>query len=387
MIRLGDALWLAWRGIRGSVGRSLVLVLGLAVALLLPAFTWGLGHVAEEALVARAAATPVVVGHTGSRVELVLASLLFRGQVRDALPYATLEALAPHTRGLLVPLVVGDTAGGLPVVGTSVDYLDVRGLRVADGRRFGVVGEAVVGAEAAAAAGVRVGDTLRTDASDLYDLAGSTPLLLRVVGVLAPAGGPDDGAVFVDVKTTWAQRGLLHGHAAVTSADAVGGDGENLEASLSVFVFTEITPEQLPTFHLHGTSADWPLTAVLVFPADDRARDQLLGDLAVDDEVIGLVPRVVVTELLELVARVQQLLVVGVALVGLSTLAFVGLVASLSVQLRRAEVALLVRLGASRASVAAVLGLELLLVGVAAAVLAALGTAGGLAALRWVAGV
>ena len=46
----------------------------------------------------------------------------------------------------------------------------------------------------------------------VFDLAGVYPLRMRVVGVLEPSHTPDDGAVFVDLKTTWSIQGLGQVH-------------------------------------------------------------------------------------------------------------------------------------------------------------------------------
>lgn len=383
MIPLRQALYLARRSLRANAGRTLVLVVGLAVALFLPAFTATLGGLAQGRLLARAEATPILVGRTGNEFDLVMSSLFFRGGVRDTVAYAEAEALRSHHYGVVVPLFVRYTAGGAPVVGTSVEYFDVRHLRVATGRRFATLGEAVVGATVARAANLAIGDSIRTDATNLYDLSGAYPLLLRVAGVLEPTGGPDDDAILVDVKTTWAVEGLLHGHAPVTRKDAVAATDENMEASLSIFVISEITPESLPTFHLHGTSADWPLTGVLIFPKDDVARDQALGDLAVDTVNQGVRPVAVVRAILDVVLRVQQLLAVGGVLVVVSTLAFVGLVLSLSVRLRRDEITLLRRMGAGRGTIAMILGTELGVIALASTLLAWGGTWAAARALSW----
>ena len=41
----------------------------------------------------------------------------------------------------------------------------------------------------------------------LFDLAGVYPLKMHVAGVLEPTGGPDDAAVFVDIRTSWVIEG------------------------------------------------------------------------------------------------------------------------------------------------------------------------------------
>ena len=58
-----------------------------------------------------------------------------------------------------------------------------------------------------------------SDPENVFDLAGSYPIIMHVRGVLAPTGTADDGAVFVDIKTEWLIMGIMHGHQDVEKAD------------------------------------------------------------------------------------------------------------------------------------------------------------------------
>lgn len=364
------ALFLAWASLRAGPVRSAVVVLGLAVALFLPLFTARLAPLAEGRLLDRADATPIAVGAAGSAVDLVLAAVYFRGAVERPVSQATVDSLEALAGIDAVPLHLGFTVARAPLVGTTLDYLDRRGLVVAAGRRPAVVGEVVLGATLAGRTRLAPGDPVRSDPRQVYDLAGSYPLVLRVVGVLAPTGSPDDEAAFTDVKTAWTLEGRLHGHAEVAGE----GSGEPIEASLAIYLHDEVTPETIPSFHAHGGPADWPVTAVLLFPVDARARDQALGDLALRPDLQAARPREVVGRVLDLVLRVRELLAAWVVLVAASTLAFVGLVTSLVLRLRGPEITLLRRIGAARGRVEAILAAEAAGLLVAAAVVAVAGT-------------
>ncbi|NIV56791.1 MAG: hypothetical protein GWN48_15140, partial [Actinobacteria bacterium] len=63
------------------------------------------------------------------------------------------------------------------------DYLGFRGLEVAEGRGFAILGECVIGAEAARSLGVGVEDSVLSTPAGAFDVAGSFPLKMRVVGV------------------------------------------------------------------------------------------------------------------------------------------------------------------------------------------------------------
>lgn len=387
MRAVADPLYLAVRYLRASPWRSLVLILGTTVALFLPVFTWLAAQTLETALLARAEASPVLIGAKGNEFDLTMASLYFRGEVAETLPYGERGRLADREGCTAVPLHVRHRAGGAPIVGTSPAYYRARGLTPAEGRLPALLGEVVAGAEVARKAALSPGERVRSDMSNLYNLAGAYPLLLDVVGILEPTGGPDDDAFFADVKTAWALDGLFHGHGEVTAENALDdpdretGEDDHLEASAAIFLFAEINDRNRGGFHFHGELDDAPLTSVLVLPADPKAHDLLLGDYALSERYRAVRPVEVVETILDIVLRLKDALTAYFALVAASTAAFFALVLALSLRLRRQEIRLMVRMGASRFVLAAVVGAEILLVLGTSIVLTALFTWGGLAAL------
>lgn len=366
MTALGHALWLAWRALAHRPGQAAAIVLGVSFALAAPRFTVRATAVVERLLMARAEASPILLGAKGAPVELTLAGLFFTGRPQDPAPYA---AVAEARRwGEAAPLVVRHSAGGAPVVGTSVDYLTQRGLVVAEGRRFAVLGEVVVGASVAERAGLSPGDQVRSDGVSLTDLSAAAPLLLQVVGVLAATGTPDDGALFTDVRTTWALDGALHGHGEATPETLAGEDADGRSLNSAVMLAEEAALESLSGFHLHGEARDQPISAVLVWPRDAKAHDQLLGELALHPRLMAVRPLDVMARLWGMALQARRGLWVIFGAVGLTTAAFVAQTLSLSLRLRAPERALLRDLGASRRRVALFVGVELgLLFGAAAA--------------------
>jgi len=303
----------------------------------------------------RARSSPILLGHKGNEFDLVMNALYFRGQVRDPIPMAARDAVAEMGYGTAIPLNVAYSAGGAPLVGTSLAYFDKRGLTLSEGRMPAILGEAVAGSQVAQDYALQPGDKLRTDLTNLYNLAGSYPLVLNITGILSPSGTPDDEALFSDVKTTWVLDGTIHGHANVTKEDALNPEaeeGENLEATAAVFIVTEIDDSNLGTFHFHGDEGDGKLSSILVFPKDPRANDQLLGDYALEQLYQAVIPERVVSTILGIVLRVRRALELYFGIVATSTAAFFGLVLVLSLRLRRAELLLMRRLGCSRATIA-----------------------------------
>ncbi|MFT5686894.1 MAG: putative ABC transport system permease protein [Myxococcota bacterium] len=252
-----------------------------------------------------------------------------------------------------------------------MEYLRQRNLTVASGRTPALLGEVVAGAAVAEAFQLSPGDTLRSDLTNLYNLAGAYPTLLTVVGILSTSGTPDDSAFFADIKTGWLLEGRLHGHEELTGETALDPEAEgNLEATAALLLFTELTQENRSRFHVHGDLDTLPISTVLVFPDSIRRHDQLLGDYALRDDLQAVRPAVVIERILGVVLRLQAGLSLYMAVVGLTTVAFLGLVVSLSLRLRRDELALMRRIGCSRWAIPAMIAAELSVVLLAAAVLA-----------------
>ncbi len=380
---LTNAFFLAYHYLRSSRRRTAVMVFSTSVCAFLPAFTFLAAAQIEAQLTARGDASPVLVGYKGNEFDLTMSSLYFRGTVDDPVPYALVGELRETGHGVPVPLYIKYSAAGIPLVGTSLAYFEQRELALVDGRLPAMLGEAVIGATAAAEYHVTVGDKLMTDHRNLYNLAEAYPLVLQVVGVLGPTGTIDDHALFADVKTTWTLEGKIHGHAQVEDEDAInaGEESENLEASAALFIFNEITADNVGSYHFHGTQEDAPLTAVLVFPHDHRSLSQLMGDYAMSEVYQAVRPTEVVQTILDIVVRVQDALRAYFALILASTAAFFGLVMVLSLRLRAGEVQLMQRIGCSRGAIALIVGAEVTLIVIASCAVAAGLTAGGLALL------
>lgn len=367
-------LLLAWRYLRHRPGRSLVLSVGIALTLLLPLAVGTLVDDYGAALVSRARATPLVVGAPGSRYDLVLSSLYFTGRTPRGTSMAELERVAESGLALPVPLHARATAGGAPLVGTSHDYFLVRGLAARRGSLPLRLGDAVLGAAVARELGLEPGDSLLSDQQNLYDISRAYPLRMRVTGVLAPTGSPDDAAVFTSVETAWVVEGLGHGHQDAADAGEevlLGRDEEGVVFSPAVVEYTEITEENIASFHFHGEPADLPLTGILVVPHDERASTLLKARYRVSDTAQMLVPLEVVEELLGLVLRLKLFLDANALLVAVATVLFLGVVVGVSLEARRGEMRTLARIGCARGTVARVFSTELSLLVLAGVLLAA----------------
>lgn len=364
--------------LRARPGAQAARVLAWGLGLGLPAMVVGAVAAGGDLLRARAAAVPMVLGPPGDHTDLALAALRFDGRIHGSLPAAR-ATLGPRAEAL--PLRLGHRVGSTPVVGVDPGLLRVRGLRVADGRPFVALGEAVAGARAAARAGLRPGAQVQPAPPLHHDLAGATPLVLSVVGVLAPSGGPEDDALLTDLATTWALDGHLHGHA---SADGQSGAAAAAELAPGTFLLEEARPEDLSQFHAHGDPAGLPVSLILVHPRDARAHDQLWAELSLDPSVSVVRPAQAIEELLALAADLRDLALLLLLPGTVGAVALLALVERLAAEADRAEDAVFATQGLPAGAVRAIRRAERLLVATAAlAVAAALAATGPLLLVPW----
>ena len=372
-----DSLYLAWRYLRHHRSKTLLLVLSLSVFLGLPLVMRAMSAVIQQSLMARAESTPLLLGKKGSSLDLVVEALYFQAKGVEALTAADASEVDDTGLAQAIPMRTGLLAQQFPLVGTSLDYFSFRGLRTADGRALATLGECVVGANVAAALDLRPGDSILTSPSTLFDLAGVYPLRLQVVGILRPSYGPDDRAVFVDVKTAWVAEGLGHGHQDLATAGAdvllKRKDGA-ATANAKLVQYNEITDANADTFHFHGDPASYPLSAVIVAPNDDKAGVLLRGRFVNDPARQLLRPAQVVEGLNAQIFRFERVLQIIVWTVGLATALMFILVMVLSWRLRADELRTMTRLGCSRWKAVQIMGAEVfLMVGTSVALAAFFG--------------
>ncbi len=372
-----DSLYLAARYLRHHRAKTALLVASLALFVGLPLVIRTMSSVVQEALMARAKSTPLLLGSKGSSLDLVVEALYFQPKGIEALTSADADAVDESGLADAIPIRTGLLAHGQPVVGTTLDYFSFRGLTLARGRQLAMLGECVLGADAAERLGVGPGDALLTSPSTLFDLAGIYPLKLRVVGTLAPSNGPDDEAVFVDVKTAWVAEGLGHGHQDLATA---GGDvllksEPGLQtANAKLVQYNEITEDNVEGFHFHGDPRDYPLSAVVAVPRDEKAGVLLRGRFLDDRARQLLRPAQVVDALNQRIFRFERVLRILVWTVGLAAALMFILVMSLSWRLRAEELDTMTRLGCSRWKPLQIMGAEVvLMVGASVALAGAAG--------------
>jgi putative ABC transport system permease protein len=369
-------LFMAWRYLFFYWGKTAVLVASISLILFVPAGLHVLVESGAEVLTARAEATPLLIGAKGSAVDLTLSALYFRPPHVEPIQHR--EAARVDESGLAhgIPLHLRFTVGRQRIVGTTLGYVAFRRLELGRGRWMGRLGECVLGSTAAEVLGADVGDHVLSSASSVFDVAGSFPLKMPVVGVLAPTGTADDEVVLVDVKTAWVIAGLAHGHEDVASAKdgdrrVLRREEANVVANASVLSYTEITAENVGSFHFHGDPDEYPIDAVLAVPKSFKASVLLRGRYGEGEAAVQMVaPKDVVDEVLATMFSVRDWVLIGSLAVGVATFMTAALVFGLSIRVRRREIQTIHKIGGGRRRLASILGAEILFVFIAAVTIA-----------------
>ncbi|KAB1067793.1 FtsX-like permease family protein [Tamlana haliotis] len=359
-------LFLAWKYLQYHWVKTTILILSIAFILFIPLGLNTLSDKGSKDLMARAKSTPLLIGAKGSETELALSGLYFKSNSLEAIPFKTVTEISNTNLGEVIPLNLEYYVKEFPIVGTASSYFKFRDANFKSGRAMAILGECVLGSKAAEVLGIKVGESVISSPKSAFDVSGSYPLKMTVVGILNATNTADDEAVFTDVKTTWVISGFAHGHDNVTETTAdsllLSKTKENAIASPAVLTYNEITPENISSFHFHGNPDAFPVQAIVVNPNSKKDGLILRGRFENrTDNLQIVVPTTVMQELLDTVVSVKNLLLLAAISIGLATLVIVTLVFSLSIKLRSGEIHTMKRIGSSKSAITNILGLEVVL--------------------------
>ncbi len=333
------ALKSAWNR-RYTLGLTLIAI-ALSVTLLL-----GIERVRQDARDSFAQAvsgTDLVVGARSSPLQLLLYAVFRIGEASNNMGWDSAQTLAAHPAvAWTIPLSLGDSHRGFPVLGTTPAYFehfrygDKQLLRLAQGKPFVGLFDVVLGAEVAASLGYKLGDRITLTHGMQESMAEHGDKPFSVVGILARTGTPVDRTLHIGLEAMEA----IH-------LDWQGG------APIPGFA---IPPELVKKFNLSPKS----VTAVLI-GLNTRA-----GVFAMQRYVAGyraeplmaVLPGVALSQLWELMAVAERALLAISALV--VVVSFAGLVAVVLAGLgeRRRELAILRANGARPRDLFALLAFE-----------------------------
>jgi putative ABC transport system permease protein len=369
-----DSFYIAWQYIRYNKIKTSTLVACITLISFLPFALQLLLNESERQLMSRAVETPLVVGKKASALDLVMNTLYFGDDVPELLTMTASDRIGNTDLALPIPMYVRFKARGNPIVATTLDYFEFRGLTIAQGRQLAVLGDCVLGAKVAQSLALKPDDSLVSSPESLFDLAGVYPLKMKVAGILKKSYTSDDLAVFVDLKTGWVIQGLGHGHQDVTKLKdptlVLKRTDSNVAATAKLFHYTEITEKNMASFHFHGNLSAYPISAVIAVPYDAKSGTILRGRYLSKEETQQIVkPEEVIEGLLQNIFRIKNVLDAVIAVVALATVLAVILVFALSLRLRQREIQTIFKMGCSRMTIAKLIGAEIMIIVVSSAAL------------------
>jgi putative ABC transport system permease protein len=335
---------LAWKSLLGRRLTASLTITAIAISVMLLLAVERVRTGARQSFADTISGTDLVVGARSGSLQLLLYSVFRIGNATNNMSWKSFEELAAEPDvAWSVPLSLGDSHRGFRVLGTTDAYFThyrYRGgkpLAFSAGRPFSDLFEAVVGADVAAALGYKMGDGIvvaHGTGSVTFVEHGDKPF--RVSGVLARTGTPVDRTVHVSLEAIEAI------HADWRSGAPVPGQG----LSAAEVRKMDLKPREI-------TAALVGLKSKLAIFRMQRA----INDYA-DEPLSAIIPGAALQELWALVGTAEaalsaiSLMVVATALIGMMTTILTTL------NERRREMAILRSVGASPATILALLAAE-----------------------------
>ncbi len=323
---------LAWRSLWNRRGTAALVVVSIALSVVLLLGVERLRDQARTSFANTVSGVDLVVGARTGPVNLLLYSVFRLGEPTSNVSWESYRTFAEHDRvKWTVPLSLGDSHRGFPVVATNRDYFehyrygDRRSLKLAEGEEFDGVFDAVLGARVARELGYSVGDRIivaHGGGEMAHTRHDDKPFF--VTGILEPTGTPVDQSVHVS----------LEGFEAIHVDWRGGAPVPGLSISAEQARRMDLTPSGITAF-LVGLES-----RVAVFGVQRDVNNFQ------DEALMAILPRLTLQQLWDLLAVGERallavsLLVLVVALVAMMSALLTGL------NERRREMAILRALGA-----------------------------------------
>lgn len=289
--------------------------------------------------------TDLIVGARTGSVQLLLYSVFHVGAATNNIRWSSVEALE-RLRGVawVVPLSLGDSHRGFPVLGTTQAYFkhfrygEQQPLALREGQRFNDLYEVVIGAELADLLGYRIGQriALSHGTGEVQLGADHSDKPFTISGILARTGTPVDRTAHISLE---AMQAL---HVDWVAGTPLPGMKVGAEEARS----RDLQPRSVTAalVGLHNRAA--------VFSVQRQVNR--FGD----EPLMSILPGVALDELWEVVGTGEKALLLMSGLVALVSMAGLMSVILAGLNERRRELAVLRTVGAGPWQVLALLALE-----------------------------
>jgi putative ABC transport system permease protein len=236
----------------------------------------------RESFVQSVSGTDLVVGARGGDIQLILYAVFHLGGATNNMGWNSAREIAERNDvAWTIPLSLGDSHKGYPVVATTDDFFEhyrFRGgkrIELAEGKRLETLFDVVLGAESAGKLGYGLGRKIvlsHGNSGTHLTEHGDTPF--TVAGVLAPTGTPVDRSLYIGLPAMEAIHVNWRGGAPVPGLHITPGQVTrfNLEPK-SITALLVGLKKRGRVFALQRDINEWkaePLTAVMPGVAMDR---------------------------------------------------------------------------------------------------------------------
>ena len=315
----------------------------------------GVEHVRQESrssFASTVSGVDLIVGARTGDINLLLLSVFRIGSATANVSWDSVVEIERHPRvEWVVPLSLGDSHRGFRVVGTTGDFFDryhfsrKQPLTFDEGGRFDLTAEVVLGASVANTLSYKMGDSLILShgvAATSFTHHDQIPF--TVVGLLAPTGTPVDNALFV-------------------SLEAINAMHTNEEGEHAEDVHDEHDEHDGHDEHVHAGPLG-SVTALLVGLNGPFATLQVQRwvNEYEDEALLAVLPGVTLTQLWEMVGRIEDTLRGIAILVFVSSLFGLNAMLLASMRERRQEIDILRSVGAPSLFILGLLVVESLLI-------------------------
>ena len=340
----------------------------------------GVEHVRQESrssFASTVSGVDLIVGARTGDINLLLLSVFRIGSASANVSWESVEAINEHPQvDWVVPLSLGDSHRGYRVVGTTEGFFDryhygrKQPITFDTGSQFSETADVVLGAAVAKSLGYGIGDSLIlshgvADTSFVHH----DQVPFTVVGLLSPTGTPVDNALFVSLEAIDAmhadeETAQEHGHDEHESHDDHNGHDEHGEHDAH---------DEHDEHDAHDHSSPLgSVSAVLVGLDGPFATLQVqrwINEFE-DEALLGILPGVTLTQLWDIMARIEDTLRGIAILVFISSLFGLNAMLLASMRERRQEIGILRSIGAPSLFILGMLVVESLLIVIVGIVLA-----------------
>lgn len=302
----------------------------------------------------------LLVSNDQSSMVSFLNGVLYANPPRAPISWARYQQLRNDLplgdNGYAIPTQMGDSFQGQPVMATDAEFFSKLKPNpgepwvFAQGRAFDADFQVVLGAQAARATGVKLGQkiVLSHGAGEATGHA-HDEFKYEVVGILAPTGGPHDRALFTSVQSTW----IIH------AQDRREREAEGKHVQTSAVDLTDEDRKITGVYVRLATRGDSDTPAVLPKVFDSLRKDSSIVVASPSDEARKLL---VIVGNIDIVFRAMA----GVVLVSSAISIMIALYNSM--EQRRRQIAVLRVLGCSRPRIFGLVLTESAVLGVMGAV-------------------